>query len=301
MKRSNRLVLLIGALLAVVAFVGVVLLLNNGTTGSGGTPAPTAPTTAQVVFAKVDIPAGTVISADMVELRAVALAAATSDSIPDPGLAVSKTIRRSVKAGTELTYGYFVDLGTTSNVTDNLPQGLRAMAIQVSQLTGVGTLIHTGDNVDVIIAIKIQNTIADTKNPGQVVTVGAAQPTVKMILQNIKVIGTLLPPPTQTPAQQQAAPSPGASAVPQQPSTTLNGQSEIVVVAVTANQAEAIRYAQLYDDPATDPISLVLRSPKDYLTASGSPTIPPLDKTDGVVLQTLIDKYGVLPPSVILH
>jgi len=302
LKRSNRLVLLIGALLAVVAFVGVVLLLNNGTSSGGGTAAPTAPTTAQVVFAKVDIPSGTVVTADMVELRTVPIAAATSDSIPDPGLAISKTIRRDAQAGTELTYGFFVDLGTTSNVTDNLPLGLRAMAIQVSQLTGVGTLIHTGDSVDIIIAIKIQNTVADPKNPGQVINVGAPQPTVKMIIQNVKVVGTLLPPPTaSTSSSTSNQPAPSASPTPAgQPNASLNGQQELVVVAVTADQAEAIRYAQLYDDPANDPISLVLRSPKDYVTANGSPTIPPLEKTDGVVLQTLIDKYGVLPPSVLL-
>ena len=37
------------------------------------------------------------------------------------------------------------------SVTDNIPKGLRAQAIQVDQVTGVGTLIHTGDSVDVII------------------------------------------------------------------------------------------------------------------------------------------------------
>ena len=48
--------------------------------------------------------------------------------------------------------------------------------------------------------------------------------------------------------------------------------------------------------------------PKDYvaLDASGSPipgasaVIPPLEKTDGVILKTLVDKYGVLPPNLLL-
>jgi hypothetical protein len=87
----------------------------------------------------------------------------------------------------------------------------------------------------------------------------------------------------------------------------------MVVVAVTANQAEIIRYAQLYADPAAgDNISLVLRSPKDYIQvdANGKPVldangvpisvVPPVDKTDGVILKTLIDKYGVLPPDILL-
>ncbi len=86
----------------------------------------------------------------------------------------------------------------------------------------------------------------------------------------------------------------------------------MVIVAVTADQAEIIRYAQLYADPAAgDNISLVLRSPKDYikLDANGNPvldangipvaTTPPTETTDGVILKTLIDKYGVLPPDLL--
>ena len=57
---------------------------------------------------------------------------------------------------------------------------------------------------------------------------------------------------------------------------------------------------------------MVLRSPKDYVAidASGSPVldengipvtvVPPLEKTDGVILKTLIDKYGVLPPEILI-
>jgi hypothetical protein len=139
------------------------------------------------------------------------------------------------------------------------------------------------------------------------VKVGDPQSTVKMIIQNLKVVGTLLPPPTVAPAPANnqpaaASPSPAAS----QPTTNLSGQQEIVVLAVTPDQAEAIRYAQLNGDSGTTAdrgttsISVILRSPKDYVNASGSPIIPPLEKTDGIVLQTLIDKYGVLPPAVLL-
>ncbi len=320
MKRSNRLVLLIGALLAVVAFVGVILLLGQDGTGGGGPQAtPTAPTTAQVVKATVDIPAGTVVTSTMVDVETVPIAA-SADSIPDPGLVIGKTIRENAKAGSILSFSAFVDTGQTSNVTDNIPQGLRAMAVEVDQVTGVGTLIHTGDTVDLIIAMDIQSVVADPKNPPQVVNVGTPQSTVKMIIQNLKVVGTLLPTPTTTtgeatppPAAASPTPNPGAT----QPPTSLRNPAtafEIVMVAVTANQAEAIRYAQLNGqsgqvaDRGQTSISLVLRSPRDFIAvdASGSPipgasaVIPPLEVTDGVTLKTLISKYGVIPPDVII-
>ena len=185
MKRSNRLVLLIGALLAVVAFVGVILLLGQGTGGGGPQATPTAPTTAQVVKATVDIPAGTVVTSTMVDVETVPIAA-SADSIPDPGLVIGKTIRENAKAGSILSFSAFVDTGQTSNVTDNIPQGLRAMAVEVDQVTGVGTLIHTGDTVDLIIAMDIQSVVPDPKNAPQVVNVGTPQSTVKMIIQNLQ-------------------------------------------------------------------------------------------------------------------
>jgi Flp pilus assembly protein CpaB len=305
LKRSNRLVLLIGALLAVVAFVGIVLLLGQPPTPGQGGPQATAPTVVNVVKAKVDIPAGTVVTADMVETGTLPVGAA-ANTFSDVGFVVSQTIRQDARPGTILTFDFFVDTGQTRNVTDGLPLGLRAIAIQVDQVTGVGTLIHKGDKVDVIIGLKIQQTVLDPtdRTKTKIIKVGDPGPSVKMIIQNVRVLGTLLPAPApQTQQQQQpgASPSPGSA---QQPPTYLSGQQEVVMVAVTANQAEAIRWAQLY----TDPMALVLRSPKDYVQvdASGapipgaSPVVPPLEKTDGMVLKILIDKYGVLPPNLLV-
>ena len=313
MKRSNRLILLIGVLLAALAFVGVIMLTGSTSQG-GGTPTPTpVPVTGKVVKATINIPAGTNINPSMVELAEVPIVAAGPDTIPDTGLAIGGTIRRAVTKGQTLGYSFFVSTGVESNVTDALPPGLRGMAIQVSQVTGVGTLIQNGDHVDVVVSLKIQNVIPDPVNKGQVINVGEPQGSVKLILQNVLVIGTLLP---AVPAEAQASPTPAPSGQSSggghQPSTSLNGQSEMVLVAVTANQAEVIRYAQLYADPAAgDNISLILRSPKDYVKvdasgnpvvdASGNPVIivPPVEKTDGVILKTLIDKYLVLPPDIL--
>jgi Flp pilus assembly protein CpaB len=314
LKRSNRLILLIGLFLAVVAFVGVIMLTGN--TSSGGTAAgPTpVPTTAKVVKATVDIAAGTTITAPMVELDEVPLVAAGPDSIPDTGLAIGKTIRQAVTKGETLGYSFFITSGIEANVTDGLPRGLRAIAVQVSQITGVGTLIQNGDHVDVIISMKIQSVIPDPINKGQVIKVGDPEGSVKMVLQNALVVGTLLPPAAAASAAATPTPAPSGQTGtgPQGPATSLNGQSEMVIVAVSADQAEIIRYAQLYADPAAgDNISLVLRSPKDYiklgpdgnpvLDANGIPvaTTPPTETTDGVILKTLIDKYGVLPPDLL--
>ncbi len=251
----------------------------------------------------------------MVELDEVPLAAAGPDTIPDTGLAIGKTIRQSVTKGETLGYSFFVSSGVETNVTDGLPRGLRAIAIQVSQVTGVGTLIQNGDHVDVVISMKIQNVIPDPVNKGQVINVGDPAgvgqdgPPERAGRRHAPAAAA----PRRTPAPRRRPRRPARPAAARQgPTTSLNGQSEMVIVAVTANQAEIIRYAQLYADPAAgDNISLVLRSPKDYikldangnpvLDANGNPvaTTPPTETTDGVILKTLIDKYGVLPPDLL--
>jgi Flp pilus assembly protein CpaB len=58
----------------------------------------------------------------------------------------------------------------------------------------------------------------------------------------------------------------------------------IAVLAVSPQQAEVIRFAQLDGN-----VSLALRSPADF--SSGAVT------TSGVTLQQLVDNYGVLPPA----
>ena len=104
----------------------------------------------------------------------------------------------------------------------------------------------------------------------------------------MQVIGTLVPPP---PA---ASSSSGQQQASNAPTTSLTGQQELVILAVTAQQAEVIKFAQIDGQ-----ISLVLRSPKDFLDATGNPVVPAPDKTTGIVLKTLIDQFGVLPPQVI--
>jgi hypothetical protein len=107
-----------------------------------------------------------------------------------------------------------------------------------------------------------------------------------MLLQNMQVVSTLLPP-IDTTTNPQASPGTAAG-------TNLNGQKEIVILAVTPQQSEVIKYAQVEGC-----ISLVLRSPKDYVDDAGNVTEPALDPTTGIILKTLVDEYGVLPPQIV--
>ena len=67
MKRSNRLVILVGVLLAVLAFVGIVILLNS-TDGTGDGPEQR---TVPVLVATEDIDIGEPVTPDKAEVRQV--------------------------------------------------------------------------------------------------------------------------------------------------------------------------------------------------------------------------------------
>src|SRR5439155_26372270 len=113
-----------------------------------------------------------------------------------------------------------------NDVTSNLPTGTRGIAVQVDQVSGVGTLVHTGDWVDVVISVKIQQVVP---NPSakSVTNVGPPQGSVKLISQHGHVVGTTLPPPTAAAA---ASPAPQPSG---QPATILNGQHDSIILVCT--------------------------------------------------------------------
>lgn len=295
MKRSNRLVLLVGVFLAIVAFVGILLLLQSPTTQNGTTAVPTE---GPVVVAKADIPLSTRIRADQVEIKTVPIAGISAGAFSDVSQVIGQVARQPVTAGGQLT-GTTLNGGASGTVIDvQTPAGLRAIAVRVDQTSGVGTVIKTGDYVDSLIALTEEQFASITKDaadPNQLIVTnpGPKGATVKLILQGMQVLGTLLPPVAPPPANADGTPAAAPA-----PGTVLNEQQEIVILAVTAQQAEVIRYAQQMANPLLT-LSLVLRSPDDFIDpVTGAPVPPVLAETSGVVLKTLLDTYGVLPPTI---
>lgn len=285
MKRSNRLVLLVGVFLAVVAFVGILVLVRTDNT------TPTVPTTGFAVVATVDIPLSGKIKLSDVTKKEFPLDAISSGAFADPSQVVGQIARQAVSAGAQITADTLSGGLQGSLGHPVVPAGLRAIAVQVDQVTGVGTVIQTGDYVDLIAGLTGDKFPVITVNPADdtLTAVGGLNSTsVKVLLQGMQVLGTLLPPAAQTAATGDGT-DPAAN--PSQPGTALNGQQQIVILAVDAQQAEVIKFAQLDSS-----ITLVLRSPDDFL----DPNVPPLpNTTTGVNLKTLVDRFGVIPPEVV--
>jgi pilus assembly protein CpaB len=281
------LVLLVGVFLAIVAFVAVLLFSTNRN-------GPTQETVLQdTVVAAVDIPLGATVTQEMVKEVKLPPEGRSLTAFGDITQVLGRKIRQNVVVDQQFTAETFGDTGQGTILDIEVPPGKRAITVQVDQVTGVGTVLKTGDSVDMVIGIRADKFPVITTNPADdsfTIVSGINGTSVKMLLQGMQVLGTLLPPPTAT-TTQDGQPAQGGSG------TALTGQQEIVALSVDANQAEVIKFAQMDGE-----ISLVLRSADDFIDPeTGLPVDPPPlpDATTGIVLKSLVDRYGVLPPELI--
>jgi Flp pilus assembly protein CpaB len=278
-RRTSRLVLLLGIFLAALTFI-VVLLLRPGTGPGGATPsASAAPVNLPTVVAAVDIPLGTVVTVDMVREQTLPVTNRDRNVLGAVSQAIGKTTRTALVTGAQVHSTDFQNRAIPISV----PPGRRAFPVAVNQLTGVGNLLDVGDNVDLVISLRgdafpVVQILAD----GSVTVVAGLNPlSVKLpvLLQDVQVIAAIEPPPPPAPAAQQGQPAP--TPVPQ----VQLDQQKLLILAVTPAQAEILLYAR-----TTGTLDALLRSPAD-----AGQTVD----TTGVTLKTLVDEYGVLTPELI--
>jgi pilus assembly protein CpaB len=277
LKRSNRFLLVIGVGLAVVSFVAVLAL-----GGFGQQPQAPASVDVPVVVAATDLPLGTQVTADMLTTSTKPQAEA-ADTYQNPADVVGKVVRQPVASGAVLTTDNF-DTTTVADVTGSLPAGMRAIAIPLSKVDSVGALLQPGDWVDVLLSMEDLDGLNPivVPAPSTAPTTGGSVPdpyilldgylnntTVKVVVQNVQVVAAMAKPVDDGSGDSSAA---------------ADDPDMVVLLAVTPQQAEIVRFAQLDGN-----VSLVLRSPSDSAAAAVD--------TTGITLKQLVDQYGVLPPA----
>lgn len=283
MKRSNRLVILVGVLLAVLAFVGIVVLLGN----KGG-PGKTETTTVKVLVAKQDIALGDAVTPAMVAVKEVDPDAVSGTRFSDPSQMTGKPALYPVSKDQQVSQEVF---GATGNycITCQLQPGEKAIAFQVDPVTGLDFLVQPGDKIDIVYRTEItvlQPTAdsAGSANPRfEPITGLQASPTVKTLLQNKRVLYVSATKIKQAAANPNATPAPGSQGTSDTPI-----ESVIIVFAGSDADAELIKFAQT-DNTVVGPLTAVLRSAKDDAQ----------ETTDGVTLKILVDTFGIPIPEII--
>ena len=278
MRRTSRLVLLLGVFLAALVFV-VILLGGGGGPKPPTTGASAPPAQVPTVMTAVDIPLGTIVTADMLTTRTIAVTNRFPTAFGDISQVVGKTTRKALLANQQPQAGDFQNRAVPLSV----PTGRRAMTISVNQLTGVGNLLDVGDTVDLIISLRGDAfPVVQVLSDGSVTVVSGINPLsikLPLLLQDVQIIGVIDPPPPPAPAAAQGQPAPS-----QAPAFT-EPQNKLLILAVTPAQAEVLLFAR-----TTGVLDAILRSPLDAGQTA---------ETTGVILKTLVDLYGILPPEIV--
>ncbi|HEY5488461.1 MAG TPA: Flp pilus assembly protein CpaB [Candidatus Limnocylindrales bacterium] len=282
MKRANRLMLIVGVALAALSFVAVLALSGMGQQSPQTTPPPDV----TVVVAAADLPLGVQITADKLSTTTMPQTAAVG-TFQDPAQLVGRVVRQAVSQGTALTNTDFDTGISVPNLINALQPGLRAIAIPLTRVNSVNAFLQAGDYVDVLISMEdadgLNPVVVANPTPAAGTTTGSDfnpytsldnfvnNTSVKVVVQNVQVLAAIAAQPVNTTDQSNQVP-----ATPQ--------PDMVVLLAVTPQQAEVVRFAQLDGN-----ISLVLRAPADA-------NAPAVDTT-GITLKQLVDQYGVLPPA----
>jgi Flp pilus assembly protein CpaB len=288
LKRSNRLILLIGFVLAIGAFAGIFFVLSNGTTKP-------PPETSSFVVAAVDIPIGTTISKDMLTTSTVPKGTQPADSFGVVEQVVGKVARTVINKDAYISKDSFSSTSSQSDIAGLLPTGYRALPVRVDQVNGVGTLIQPGDHVDVVVTMGGASFPVVTTDPttkALTVVTGVNTTSVKDVIQNVQVVATLA---SLSSAPAASGSGSGSGAAAPANGTVASAESvQIVVLAVTAQQAEVLRFSEIdgtADQSGTPTVTLLLRSTQDK-------DLPP-DDTTGITLRQLVDHWAVLPPQIV--
>ncbi|MDQ3689007.1 MAG: hypothetical protein M3406_03045 [Chloroflexota bacterium] len=291
MKRSNRLVILVGVLLAVLAFVAIVILLN----------APEPEIVAEdvrvtVLVATQDIAVGDPITPDVVEELPVNPEDVQVTALGSASVVAGQPALFAIPAGAQVTAEA---IGRGDDPTTDIPRllepGEKAIAFQVDRATGLDFLVKGGDTIDIVMSQAI-NVLQETADSAAS-TDEAAPPrfeaipgleaarTVKAILQDKRVIYVS-----------------ATRAVEQEPTDT-NGDgvineldeqaaqvidSVIIVFAGTAQDAEVIKFAQ-NDLSEVGSLTAIVRHADD----------DEVEETLGVTIDQLVEEFGLRIPSIV--
>ena len=293
MKRSNRLVILVGVLLAVLAFVAIVILLNQR-----GTVDPEAqPTTETVLVATQDIEIGDPVTPDAVEEVQVDPEAVVETPLRSASQVRGQPAIFAVPAGTQVTAEL---IGTAADPSRDiaalLQPGEKAVTFQVDRATGVDFLVKPGDTIDIVMSQEISvlqetaDSIAndDPEAPPRFEPVAGLenQRTVKAVLQDKRVLYV-----SSTRAIEAKPEDTNGDGVVDEQDTQAEQapvDTVLIVFAGPVQDAEVVKFAQ-NDFSEIGSLTAVVRHADDDA----------VEETLGITIDQLVEEYGLRIPGLV--
>ncbi len=195
--KSNKVLIFLGLFLGLVSAVLVVVYLKSASGDGGGGVSGGVIT--PVVVAGGDIPAGTRVTEEMVEIKDITADVVLAGTYSDTGDVVGQVTRVPLVAGEQViptkvtATGAAIADGESPPLAYVVPEGKRAVAVQVSSVIGASGLIRAGDYVDVILTVRVES--GDTAEGGGITAEGGGMTLesgkdqiARTILQNAQVL-----------------------------------------------------------------------------------------------------------------
>lgn len=137
------LALILGIISAALVYVGLSSSGDGGSITDAGVP---------VVVAREAIPAGQLLTVDMLEVRQVPETALGFQALQSTDLAIGRVTRFPIVANEQVLLSKFVGGSAVGDggLSAIVEPGMRAMAITTQQVIGAGGLVLPGDRVDIL-------------------------------------------------------------------------------------------------------------------------------------------------------
>jgi len=169
MKGRTVIPLVVGLAIGVFAIRSFLKVLNKA---KGGSPAETV----QVLRASAEVAAMTEITEEMIEKAAVPESLVLEGAFTEPEEVIGRVTMTTIPAGMLLLPSLLAPEGTLPGMASRVPEGYRAVAVQVDEIKGVGGWLTPGCHVDVVM-------VADVEQRGR--KVGSIS---KTVLQNVEIL-----------------------------------------------------------------------------------------------------------------
>lgn len=235
----NKKVLIVAGVALAAAIVTTVFF---GAVLSDRLTPPAEPLDVVVVAAVRDLPRGTRLTPEDIEVTRVPAAQAPAGAFSSVEAVEGRFLLQAVRSGAPLTDSVFPS-SESGGLAATIPLGMRAVSLHVEEYAGVTEIVESGDRVDIYMA-------SDRRAPGR------RDIAVKTVLENIEVIDT-----------GRWESQPGRQAP--QPVVTVIVNYEDARALTLADQSGAIRLA--LRNPTDGNISLQAASPAQQAQAATTP------------------------------
>ena len=310
--RGGKFLLLLGAVLAAMAFIVVYVVMSGRLSTSANDPSANAATAVEPVLVSVavvnrDLPAYTMLDSTNVATIDIEVSTQPSGTTTSPATVFGKMTLAPLAKGQMIQTNQLTETGFSSI----LAKGERAFALAVPEKSTFGNVVMENDYVDLLWTVVIAY---DRPKPptadGKIEYEVGVYSSTKTLLQNLHVMRVInLAQDAPTGQRSQATSEEAAATTGPAPSAASMYNENapfrsVLVLGVTDQQAEVIAYARQNgvidltlrsSAPQKDEAGVVLKDEQGN-DLRGDKEV---EKTTGVTLEMLIQQYGVIPPAVV--